>query len=88
MDVVIELEPLSEQSGLVKFLRNEDHAGMLNGLVQDIANAVTDYQVCGGNVRFTAINNRLDLPSTKHIREYQRHPRKSHEYRPDHQKHR
>jgi len=47
MDVVIKLEPLSEQNGLVKFLRNEDHAGLLNGLVQDIAHAITDYQVCG-----------------------------------------
>ena len=47
VDVVIKLEPLSEQSGLLRFLRNEDHAGLLNGFVQDIANAVTDYQVRG-----------------------------------------
>jgi len=49
MDVVIKLEPLSEENGLLKFLRNEDNAGLLNGLVQDIAHAVTDYQVCGGD---------------------------------------
>lgn len=47
MDIVVKLEPLSEQNGLLKFLRNEDHAGLLNGFVQDIAYAVTDYQVCG-----------------------------------------
>lgn len=47
MDIVVKLEPLSEQNGLLKFLRNEDHAVSLNGFVQDIANAVTDYQVCG-----------------------------------------
>jgi hypothetical protein len=47
MDVVVKLEPLSEQSGLLKFLRNEDYAGLLNGFVQDIAHAVTDYQVRG-----------------------------------------
>jgi len=47
MDVVVKLEPLSEQNGLVKFLRNEEHAGLLNGFIQDIAHAVTDYQVCG-----------------------------------------
>jgi hypothetical protein len=47
MGVVVKLEPLSEQSKLSKFLRNEDHAGMLNGFVQDIAHAVTDYQVRG-----------------------------------------
>ena len=47
MTVVTKLEPLSEQNGLVKFLRNEDHAVLLNGFVQNIANAITDYQVCG-----------------------------------------
>jgi hypothetical protein len=46
MGVVVKLEPLSEKSGLSKFLRNEDYAGLLNGFVQDIAYAVTDYQVC------------------------------------------
>lgn len=46
MDIVVKLEPLSEQNGLLKFLRNEDHAGLLNGFVQDITYAVTDYQVC------------------------------------------
>ena len=45
MGVILKLEPLSEQSGLSKFLRNEDYAGLLNGFVQDIAYAVTDYQV-------------------------------------------
>jgi len=45
MDVVVKLEPLSEQNGLLKFLRNENHAGLLNGFVQDVAHAVTDYQV-------------------------------------------
>jgi hypothetical protein len=46
VDVIVNLEPLSEQSGLSKFLRNEDYAGLLNGFVQDLAHAVTDYQVC------------------------------------------
>ena len=45
--VLEKLEPLSEQTGLLRFLRNEDHAGLLNGFVQDMAQAVTDYQVCG-----------------------------------------
>ena len=47
MDVLEGLEPLSEQKGLSQFLRNEDHAGLLNGFVQDVDRAVTDYQVCG-----------------------------------------
>ena len=46
MDVLERLEPLSEQNGLLRFLRNEDHARLLNGFVQDMALAVTDYQVC------------------------------------------
>jgi len=47
MDILEKLEPLSEQNGLLRFLRSEDHAGLLNDFVQDIARAVTDYQVCG-----------------------------------------
>jgi len=47
MDIVVKLEPLSEQNGLLKFLRNEDHTALLNGFVQDMACAITDYQVCG-----------------------------------------
>ena len=46
MNVLERLEPLSEQNGLLRFLRNEDHAGLLNGFVQDMALAVADYQVC------------------------------------------
>ena len=44
--ILTKLEPLSEQNGLLKFLRNEDHAGLLNGFIQDITQAVMDYQVC------------------------------------------
>ena len=46
MEILEKLEPLSEQNGLLRFLRNEDHAGLLNGLVQDISRVITDYQVC------------------------------------------
>ena len=35
MDAVVKLQPLSEQSGLLKFLRNE----LLNGFVHDVAHA-------------------------------------------------
>jgi len=47
MDIILELEPLSEQNGLLKFLRNEDHTALLDGFVRDIANTITEYQVCG-----------------------------------------
>jgi len=73
MDVITKLEPLSEQNGLLKFLRNEDHAGLLSGLVQDIANAVTEYQVRGREHTIQVTNDHSDLSSTKHVREYQEH---------------
>jgi len=43
--VTAKLEPLSEQHVLLKFLRNIDNAKTLNGFVQELANAITDYQV-------------------------------------------
>lgn len=39
------LEPLSEQSALVRFFRNADNAKTLTGFIQELANAITDYQV-------------------------------------------
>ena len=47
VNVLERLEPLSERNGLLRFLQNEDHAGLLNSLVQDVAQAVTDYKVRG-----------------------------------------
>lgn len=44
--VIKKLEPLAEQHALLKFLRNVDNAKLLTGLAQEIANAITDYQVC------------------------------------------
>jgi hypothetical protein len=43
--VIAKLEPLSEQHALLKFLRNADDAKTLPGLVQELADAITDYQV-------------------------------------------
>ena len=43
--VVAKLEPLSDQHGLVGFLRNVDNAKKLTGFVQELSNAITDYQV-------------------------------------------
>ena len=47
--IIAELRPLSEQHGLVKFLKNAEHANALNGFVQDLAYAVMDYQVCSAD---------------------------------------
>ena len=43
--VIAKLEPLYDQHGLVRFLRNTDHAKTLAGLVQELSNVITDYQV-------------------------------------------
>ena len=43
--VIAKLEPLSDQNVLVGFLRNIDNARTLAGFVQELANAIADYQV-------------------------------------------
>ena len=43
--VIAKLEPLSDQLGLVRFLRSADNAKTLTGFVQELADAITDYQV-------------------------------------------
>jgi hypothetical protein len=43
--VIAKLEPLSEQHAFVRFLRNVNNAKTLTGFVQELANAITDYQV-------------------------------------------
>ena len=44
--IIAKLKPLSERHGIVKFLKNANHAKTLNGFVRDLDTAVTDYQVC------------------------------------------
>ena len=43
--VITKLEPLADQHAIVGFLRNVDDAKRLTGFVQELANAITDYQV-------------------------------------------
>jgi len=43
--VTAKLEPLSEQHVLLGFLCNVENAKALNGFVQELADAITDYQV-------------------------------------------
>ena len=43
--VIVNLGPLSNQHALVGFLRNIENAKTLTGFVQDLANAIMDYQV-------------------------------------------
>ena len=43
--VIAKLETLSDQNALVGFLRNVDNVKVLTGFVQELADAITDYQV-------------------------------------------
>ena len=43
--VIAKLEPLSDQHALVGFLRNAENAKTLTGFVQELGDAIADYQV-------------------------------------------
>ena len=43
--VLMKLEPLSDQHAIAGFLRNIDDAKRLTGFIQELANAIMDYQV-------------------------------------------
>jgi hypothetical protein len=47
--IVAKLGPLAEQHGLMRFLKNVDHANILNGFVKELAYAIADYQVWRAN---------------------------------------
>ena len=44
--IVMKLGPIAEQHGFMKFLKNADHANILNGFIKELADAITDYQAC------------------------------------------
>ena len=69
--IVAALKPLSEQNGIVKFLNNVDCADTLNGFVQELAYAVTDYQVCDTSTIAGFSNPLVDIFTTKHLQEHQ-----------------
>jgi hypothetical protein len=72
--VIAKLELLSEQRAFVRFLRNADDAKTLGGFVQELADAITDYQVraAGPTVIFTECPARF-----RYNKEYTRERRKS-----------
>jgi len=43
--IVTKLEPLTDQNGLVAFLRNTDNAKTLTGFIEELADVVKDYEV-------------------------------------------
>ena len=48
-DVRRDLIPLAEQGNVTGFLTNAENARRINGLVEDIHDAMMDYQVCASN---------------------------------------
>jgi len=42
----VKFEPLTEQHALIGFLPNAENAKLLTGFVRELADAITDYQVC------------------------------------------
>ena len=43
--VVMKLEPLTDQTAVLRFIHNVDDAKTLMGFVQELADAIMDYQV-------------------------------------------
>ena len=43
--VVMKLEPLADQDAVLRFFHNVNNAKTLMGFVQELADAITDYQV-------------------------------------------
>ena len=43
--IIAKLKPLTEQHVFIAFLRNVDNAKILTGFIQELANAIMDYQV-------------------------------------------
>ena len=48
--VITKLEPLADQNALIGFLRNVDNVKVLTGFVQELSDAITDYQVRAVNL--------------------------------------
>jgi hypothetical protein len=48
--VIAKLEPLSDQHAVIRFLRNIDNAKALTGFVQELGDAITDYQVRAASI--------------------------------------
>ena len=61
------LDPIVEQSNIVAFLNNPDQAGMVTSLIEDIRDAIIDYQVCRLLLVILCIMNILaDFLTAKH----------------------
>ena len=51
-DVGRDLVPLKKQGKVEGFFNNAENAGKLGGLVEEIRDAMMEYQVCGSTTHF------------------------------------
>ena len=45
-DILKDLEPLAQRGKITRFLKNTEDVAKLSGMVEDIRNAMIEYQVC------------------------------------------
>ena len=64
-EVVVKLEPLSRQQALAGFLCNIDNTKTLAGFVQELANAITDYQVWAASLTMSFNEHLARFPYNK-----------------------
>jgi len=63
-----DLSLLAEQGKVAGFLANAENAQRINGLVEDIREALTDYQVCRSNhLHPLCLTFVLDLITTRYL---------------------
>ena len=75
------LEPLADQNALVRFLCNVDNVKALTGFVQELADAITDYQVRASSlITRYLMTVRLGFCTTRSVREDEEHPRGDEEH--------
>jgi len=69
-DVLQDLGPLKAQGRVEGFFTNAENAGKLSGLVEDIRDAMMEYQVCGSSYLFAPrLMFVLDLTATGYLQQ-------------------
>ena len=67
-DVLEELKLLKKQGKVEGFFTNAENADKLAGLVEDVRDAVMDYQVCGqNNFIFPSLRPISDFVAARHL---------------------
>ena len=62
-----DLELLAKQGNIEGFFCNLDNAGGLSGLVEDICNAMVEYQVCLGDASLAPLTSALDFLAARYL---------------------